>query len=214
MFLLQIFLVKEILCSLKMNIPHNRDKCFIENCFDETIIFIKYIVSGYDKNLDMEELKLILNGIVIFIKNNNENKIYEQYLNERRGKFGFLIKKAGEYRICTRFYSKTIAKKLSDNVVIGLKIKKSNDKKILNKSLKKIDIKDLDKKIKNYENNIINLNHEIINLIREDNKLTNEIKISGDLFKVLNIIQTIIMLFTGIIYLIYFLNYLKRKNVL
>ena len=209
-----VFLVKGILCSLKMNIPDNRDKCFIENVFDETIIFIKYDVSGYDKNLDIEELKLIFNGIIIFIKNNNDNTIYKQHLNERRGKFGYLINKAGEYRICTRFYSKTISKKLSDDVVIGLKIKKSNDKKIINKSLKKDDIKDLDKKIKNYENNIINLNHEIINLIREDNKLTNEIKISGDLFKVLNIIQTIIMLFTGIIYLIYFLNYLKRKNVL
>ena len=209
-----VFLVKGILCSLKMNIPDNRDKCFIENIFDETIIFIKYDISGYDKNLDIEELKLILNGIIIFIKNNNDNTIYKQYLNERRGKFGYLINKAGEYRICTRFYSKTISKKLSDDVVIGLKIKKSNDKKIINKSLKKDDIKVLDRKIINYENNINNLNHEIKNVIKNDNKLTEEIKISGDLYLVLNIIQIIIIIYSGIIYLIYFINYLKKKNIL
>ncbi len=209
-----VFLVKGILSTLKMNIPNNRDKCFIENVFDETIIFIKYDVSGYDKNLDIEELKLIFNGIIIFIKNNNENIIYKQYLNERRGKFLFLIKEAGEYRICTRFDSKTIAKKLSDEVVIGLKIKKSNDKKIINKSLKKNDLKDLDRKIINYENNINNLNHEIKYLIKSDNKLTKEIKRSGDLYIVLNIIQTIIIIFIGIIYLIYFINYLKTRNIL
>lgn len=168
MFLFLIFFLKEILCTLKMNIPHNRDKCFIEKFLKKSTIFVKYDVSGYDKNLDDDELLLILNGITIFIKSDNNQNVYIKYLNETKGKIAFDIRKEGEYRICVRFYSKTIATKLSDNVVIGLKIKKGYGKFRISSNLKKTDVIQFDKSIRNSGNNIIELQKEIEEMIKEE----------------------------------------------
>jgi hypothetical protein len=211
MFLFLIFFLKEILCTLKMNIPHNRDKCFIEKFLKKSTIFVKYDVSGYDKNLDDDELLLILNGITIFIKSDNNQNVYIKYLNETKGKIAFDIRKEGEYRICVRFYSKTIATKLSDNVVIGLKIKKGYGKFRISSNLKKTDVIQFDKSIRNSGNNIIELQKEIEEMIKEENKLIQEIQVSGDLYFILNLIQIIITIFIGIGHSIYFISFIKRQ---
>ena len=211
MFLFLIFFLKEILCTLKMNIPHNRDKCFIEKFLKKSTIFVKYDVSGYDKNLDDDELLLILNGITIFIKSDNNQNVYIKYLNETKGKIAFDIRKEGEYRICVRFYSKTIATKLSDNVVISLKIKKGYGKFRISSNLKKTDVIRFDKSIRNSGNNIIELQKEIEEMIKEENKLIQEIQVSGDLYFILNLIQIIITIFIGIGHSIYFISFIKRQ---
>ena len=211
MFLFLIFFLKEILCTLKMNIPHNRDKCFIEKFLKKSTIFVKYDVSGYDKNLDDDELLLILNGITIFIKSDNNQNVYIKYLNETKGKIAFDIRKEGEYRICVRFYSKTIATTLSDNVVIGLKIKKGYGKFRISSNLKKTDVIRFDKSIRNSGNNIIELQKEIEEMIKEENKLIQEIQVSGDLYFILNLIQIIITIFIGIGHSIYFISFIKRQ---
>ena len=211
MFLFLIFFLKEILCTLKMNIPHNRDKCFIEKFLKKSTIFVKYDVSGYDKNLDDDELLLILNGITIFIKSDNNQNVYIKYLNETKGKIAFDIRKEGEYRICVRFYSKTIATKLSDNVVISLKIKKGYGKFRISSNLKKTDVIRFDKSIRNSGNNIIELQKEIEEMIKEENKLIQEIQVSGDLYFILNLIQIIITIFIGLGHSIYFISFIKRQ---
>ena len=48
-------------------------------------------------------------------------------------------------------------------------------------------------------------------MIKEENKLIQEIQISGDLYFILNLIQIIITIFIGIGHSIYFISFIKRQ---
>ncbi len=77
--------------------------------------------------------------------------------------------------------------------------------------MKKTDVIQFDKSIRNSGNNIIELQKEIEEMIKEENKLIQEIQISGDLYFILNLIQIIITIFIGIGHSIYFISFIKRQ---
>ena len=200
-------------CSLKFNIPNNRDKCFMEEIFMEGTLLIRYDLKGVE-SIKKEQQEKVLNNIKLFVKDPKGKTIHELYLTDPKGKFALRLDKEGMYTICTKYYKTWKMMELPKEVVLGIKIRTDYENKDLEQSLHAKDVWEFMSKISTLKYQVYPTIHSAKKEIDEEDKMAKAIISTSNLYFTLSLIQ-IILIFLIAFYQIFNLKkYLSSKNVI
>ena len=213
-FLILICLFNIISSYLKFNIPSGDDKCFSEELYVQGTLLIKYDLTGYEKDFNENEQKTLFKNIKVFIKNEDNKKIYETELKSRKEKFVYVIKEPGHYQVCARYNKPRRGRELPKNILMALKIRSDYDYKEFKEVLMR---EDVDK----FWSNILSIKREIRPSIEagkieisEEDKTAKSIISSINAYYKLCVIQLAIVIVLNIYILVSYQDFFKKKSII
>ena len=200
--------------SLKFNIPTYRDKCFSQELYIEGTLLIRYDLTGFEndfKGTDQEEL---FKNIKIFIKDEKGYRVYETELKNRKDKFAVLLKNAGNYQICTRYFKPRRGRELSNKVLMGLKIRNDYQYKKLEESLLKENVNNFWKKIRDIKRDMTPTIEASRLELKAEDKTAKSIISSINTYYILCCVQLVIIVIVTIFTIVSYQDFFKTKSII
>ncbi len=179
-------------CSLKFNIPNNREKCFTEEIFLEGTLLIRYDLKGVE-SIKQEYQEKVLKNIKLFVKDPNNKIIRELYLINRKGKFALRLDKEGTYTICSKYYKIWKVVELPKEVVLGIKIRTDYENKEIEQSLQTKDVHEFVEKIITLKYQVYPVISSSKKEIDEEDKMAKTIINTSNLYIILSLFQLILI---------------------
>ena len=199
--------------SLKFNIPNNREKCFVEEIYNNGTLLIRYDLKGIE-SIKKEYQEKVLQNIKLFIKNPKGNIIRELYLINRKGKFALHVDMEGVYYICSKYYKIWSVTELPKDVVLGIKIRTDYDYKSLETSLEKKDVDHFLEELRVLRSKVIpSITSSKIELDEED-KMAKTIISTSKLYFKLAIIQLVLIVIIAIYQIFSIKKFLTSKRII
>lgn len=211
--IISLFLVFNSVNSvLFFNLVSGSPKCFIDELYTNSVMMIKWKVSGLD-HLEQTKINNVLQNIHInFQSEASGQTIKKEVVKESKGKISFHSQEDGQYRICIHFTGgwgdKTVP-------TMSLQITSDNmDEPDIKKALK---LEDLDK-VSEKAKKIINDGKIIINiqsneLMAEEQSAVGFMKFSSYFFYI-TVFQVVIILILGLYQAFNFRKFLASNNVI
>ena len=201
-------------CYLKFNIPNYRDKCFQQDLYVSGSLQVRYHLSGFEKDFKGKEQEDLFKNIKIFIKNENNNKIHEMTLKERKGKFVVHIKEPGLYYICTRYNKPYRGKELSGDIVMGLKIRNDFYFADIKNSLHEEDVQHFWTKIRDIKKDMYPSIESAKKEITEEDNTAKSMYSTINTYYTLTIIQLIIIIIFSFLTVCKYKDYFRKKSII
>ena len=199
--------------SLKFNIPNNREKCFVEEIYNNGTLLIRYDLKGID-SIKKENQEKVLQNIKLFVKNPKGNIIRELYLINRKGKFALHINMEGVYQICSKYYKIWSVTELPKDIVLGIKIRTDYDYKSLETSLEKKDVEQFLEEMRVLRAKVIpSITSSKVELDEED-KMAKAIISTSKLYFKLTIVQLVLIIIIAIYQIFNIKKFLTSKQII
>ena len=201
--------------SLKFNIPSHRDKCFSQELYLEGTLLVRYDLTGFENDFrDANSQEELFKNIKIFIRDDKGKTIYETELKSRKEKFAVFLKERGTYQICTKYNKPRRGRILSNNVLMGLKIRNDYQYTKLEESLHKEDVNNFWKKIREI-NRDMRRSIEASKLeLKAEDKAAKSIITSINTYYILCIFQLVILVIVTFLTIFNYQEYFKRKSII
>ena len=201
--------------SLKFNIPSHRDKCFSQELYMEGTLLVRYDLTGFENDFkDQASQEELFKSIRIFIKDEKGKTIYDTELKSRKEKFAIFLKERGVYQICTRYYKSRRAKFLSNNVLMGLKLRNDYQYTKLEESLHIEDITNFWKKIREINKDMRpSIEASKLELKAED-KAARSILTSINTYYILCLFQLVIIVIITIVTIYNYQDFFKKSSII
>jgi len=193
-----------------------RERCFIEDVTYSSSLMLKWNIYPSNKQISNEEkFDAAINNINFLIKNSINKKILHYYsIKERKGKISFSIKEQQQLYICV-FYQKKYKNPLS-GIEMNLKLITNSSYLFKEKGeiLKKEEVEKTSKFIKKARDEIKKINNQFSFEKKLEKEITFKIIRTLQKYKYLTYIQIFISIIIGILYLFYFIKYVKSLNLI
>ena len=199
---------------MKFNIPNYRDKCFQQDLYVSGSLQVRYHLSGFEKDFKGKDQEDLFKNIKIFIKNENNNKIHEMTLKERKGKFVVHIKEPGLYYICARYFKPLRGKEIPGDVVLGLKIRNDFYFADIKNSLHEEDVQHFWTKIRDIKKDIYPSIESAKQEITEEDNTAKSMYSTINTYYVLTIVQLIFIMIFSCLTVSKYKDYFKKKSII
>ena len=211
LFLLSFNLIES---SLKFNIPTYKDKCFQQELYQDCTLFIRYHLSGFEKDFDENEQKELFNNIKITVKTEAGKIIHESPLKGKKDKFPLLINENGIYHICARYHKPRKAKNLSSNVLMGIKLSTNYEYHNVDDSLHKSDVQHFWQKIREIKVDMRPSLEAGRQEIKEEDKTAKSIINSINIYYKLSVVQMVVIVVVTMYTIFMYQEFFKTKSII
>lgn len=202
-----------VMSSLKFKLEPSRERCYIEELYDESILIVKWKLTGIDET-NAQRFQHILGSIHITVKNDGGNIIYiEESPKNLKGKLSYKSSEEGTYKICVRMDSTWSNPR--EEILMGIKLYSDNaDEPELKNAIKSEELNDMQKNVQVILQLGRNINERQSREISEEDRMAQLQLKSGNKFYYMCIVQVILVSLVGIYQLISFRKFLVSQNII
>ena len=200
--------------SLKFNIPSYREKCFSQELYMEGTLLIRYDLTGFEKDYQGDAQAELFKNIKIFVKDEKGKIMYETELKSRKEKFAILLKESGIYLICARYFRPRRGRELSNDILMGLKIRNDYHYTNLEESLHKEDVNNFWKKIRDIKRDIRPSIEASKLELKEEDKTAKSIISAINTYYLLSCFQLVIIIVITMFVVFGYQEFLKKKTII
>ena len=200
--------------SLKFNIPSYREKCFSQELYMEGTLLIRYDLTGFEKDYQGDAQAELFKNIKIFVKDEKGKIMYETELKSRKEKFAILLKERGIYLICARYFRPRRGRELSNDILMGLKIRNDYHYTNLEESLHREDVNNFWKKIRDIKRDIRPSIEASKLELKEEDKTAKSIISAINTYYLLSCFQLVIIIVITMFVVFGYQEFLKKKTII
>ena len=200
--------------SLKFNIPSYREKCFSQELYMEGTLLIRYDLTGFEKDYQGDAQTELFKNIKIFVKDEKGKIMYETELKSRKEKFAILLKERGRYLICARYFRPRRGRELSNDILMGLKIRNDYHYTNLEESLHKEDVNNFWKKIRDIKRDIRPSIEASKLELQEEDKTAKSIISAINTYYALCCFQLVIIVVITLFIILSYQEFFKKKTII
>ena len=200
--------------SLKFTIPSYRDKCFSQELYIEGTLLVRYDLTGFEKDFQGKDQEELFKNIKIFVKDEKGKKVYETELKSRKEKFAILLKDSGVYQICARYFKPRRGRELSNNILMGLKIRNDYHYTNLDESLHREDVNNFWKKIRDIKRDIRPSIEASKLELQEEDKTAKSIISAINTYYALCCFQLVVIVVITMLIIFNYQEFFKKKTII
>ena len=200
--------------SLKFNIPSYREKCFSQELYMEGTLLIRYDLTGFEKDYQGDAQTELFKNIKIFVKDEKGKIMYETELKSRKEKFAILLKERGIYLICARYFRPRRGRELSNDILMGLKIRNDYHYTNLDESLHREDVNNFWKKIRDIKRDIRPSIEASKLELQEEDKTAKSIISAINTYYALCCFQLVIIFVITLLIIFNYQEFFKKKTII